>query len=216
MEIILTQDVPVLGMAGQVLKVAPGYARNYLLPGSYALPATPLNLKRLAKKREEFEQRSREAKENALVMKQSLESVTLTVTRKSVDKGKLYGAVTPQDIVDAAALENIVLDRRRLKITEPIKAIGDYEITVRLHPEVTGSFKLKVAAEAVEEEEEPEADDRQYRSRKGRSRDYGPETLAGASDDAPEAAAAPEAAEAAPEAPEAPEAPGPESGTPAE
>ncbi|MDR2612085.1 MAG: 50S ribosomal protein L9 [Deltaproteobacteria bacterium] len=158
MEIILTQDVPTLGMAGQVIKVSPGYARNYLLPGSYALPATPGNLRRLAKKRDEFEARSRAERENALILKQTLESLTLTIARKSVDKGKLYGAVTPQDIVDAAALENVALDRRRLKISEPIKSVGDYDIAVRLHPEVTGSFRLKVVAEKEPEPPAPEGE----------------------------------------------------------
>ncbi|MDR1314390.1 MAG: 50S ribosomal protein L9 [Deltaproteobacteria bacterium] len=146
-EIILTQDVASLGMAGQVLKVAPGYARNYLLPGSFALPATPANLKRLARKRAEFEERSRLEKENALVLKKTLEGLTLTITRKSVEKGRLYGAVTPQDIVDAASAESVAIDRRRLKISEPIKSLGDYDITVRIHPEVTGSFRLRVVAE---------------------------------------------------------------------
>ncbi|MDR3153529.1 MAG: 50S ribosomal protein L9 [Deltaproteobacteria bacterium] len=163
MEIILTQDVATLGMAGQVLKVSPGYARNYLLPGSYALPATPANLRMLAKKREEFEERSRAEKDNALILKKTLESLTLTVTRKSVEKGKLYGAVTAQDIVDAAAAEDIQLDRRRLKIADPVKSIGEYEIGVRLHPEVTGTFRLRVEAEAEPEpaaEPEPEASGR--------------------------------------------------------
>ncbi|MDR1081531.1 MAG: 50S ribosomal protein L9 [Deltaproteobacteria bacterium] len=152
-EIILTQDVESLGLAGQVLKVAPGYARNYLLPGSYALPATEGNLRRLAKKRAEFEERSRAEKENALVLKKTLEGLTLTITRKSVEKGRLYGAVTPQDIVDAAAAANVAVDRRRLKISEPIKSLGDYDITVRIHPEVTGSFRLRVTADRPQDGE---------------------------------------------------------------
>ncbi|MDR1037260.1 MAG: 50S ribosomal protein L9 [Deltaproteobacteria bacterium] len=152
-EVILTKDVDTLGLAGQVLKVAPGYARNYLLPGSFALPATEANLRRLAKKRAEFEERSRAEKENALALKKTLEGLTVTITRKSVEKGRLYGAVTPQDIVDAAAQEGVSLDRRRLKLSDPIKSIGDYDITVRVHPEVTGSFRLRVVADRPQDEE---------------------------------------------------------------
>ncbi|MDR1165520.1 MAG: 50S ribosomal protein L9 [Deltaproteobacteria bacterium] len=148
MEIILTQDVDNLGMAGQVLKVSPGYARNYLLPGAKALPATPHNLKTLAIKRQDFERRSLAVKDEALELKRRLDALVLTVVRKSVDKGKLYGAVTAQDLVEAAALEGVVLERKRLKIAEPIKAVGDYEISARLHPEITGSFRLKVVAAA--------------------------------------------------------------------
>ncbi|MDR2460571.1 MAG: 50S ribosomal protein L9 [Deltaproteobacteria bacterium] len=155
MEIILTRDVPNLGMAGQVLKVSPGFARNYLLPGSHALPATANNLKALAKKRNEFEARSREVKDEALILKKRLDSLVITIMRKSLEKGKLYGAVTPQDIVDTAALEGVILDRKRLKITEPIKALGDYDISVRLHTDVQGSFKLKVIAEPIPEPPAP-------------------------------------------------------------
>ncbi|MDR1040290.1 MAG: 50S ribosomal protein L9 [Deltaproteobacteria bacterium] len=189
-EIILTQDVSALGMAGQVLKVSPGYARNYLLPRSYALPATPGNLKRLAKKRAEFDERSRAEKENALAFKKSLEALTLTVVRKSVEKGKLYGAVTPQDIVDAAAAEGVTLDRRRLKITEPVKSIGDYEIAVRLHPEVSGTFRLKVMAEKEPEPPAPPAEPEiARRGRRPRSEEAEGTSPMASPDDAPQSEA---------------------------
>ncbi|MDR2405139.1 MAG: 50S ribosomal protein L9 [Deltaproteobacteria bacterium] len=172
MEIILTQDVDNLGLAGQVLKVSAGYARNYLLPGSFALPATPNNLKTLAKKREEFERRSLEVKQDALNQKQSLESLVLTITRKSVEKGKLYGAVTPQDLVDAAQEQGFTIDRRKLKLSDPIKSIGDYDVTVRLHPEVVGTFKVRVLAEPKPEPEPPaEPEPRRGRGRRARGED---------------------------------------------
>ncbi|MDR2350482.1 MAG: 50S ribosomal protein L9 [Deltaproteobacteria bacterium] len=155
MEIILTQDVANLGLTGQVMKVSEGYARNYLLPGKRALKATPNNLRALAKQREEFEKRTRETKDLALDLKKKLSSLTLTIFRKSADRGKLYGAVTPQDIADAAQAEGFALDKRRLKIAEPVKLLGDYEIGIRLHPEVTASFKLKVVKEPEPEPPAP-------------------------------------------------------------
>jgi large subunit ribosomal protein L9 len=227
MEIILTQDVDNLGMAGQVLKVSAGYARNYLLPGSLALAATPNNLRTLAKKRAEFEKRALEAREYAQSQKKLMEGLVLSITRKSVDKGKLYGAVTPQDLVDAATEQGFTLDRRKLKISEPIKAIGDYDITVRLHPEVTGSFKVKILAEPKPEPEpvpEPSPDARRGRGRRNRyddDQDYErptrPRSLR-SEDRAPEAAAEASAPEASPEPSPEPQAPpvtepGPDTGS---
>ncbi|MDR1296912.1 MAG: 50S ribosomal protein L9 [Deltaproteobacteria bacterium] len=153
MEIILTKDIASLGLAGQVLNVAPGYARNYLLPTGRALTATEGNLKALAKKREEFENRAKQAKELALEQKNSLQTLVLTMARKAGEKGKLYGAVTPQDIVSAAEAQGFELDRKKLRLAEPIKTLGDFEITIRLHPDVTGSFKVKVVSDAPEVEE---------------------------------------------------------------
>ncbi|MDR2340646.1 MAG: 50S ribosomal protein L9 [Deltaproteobacteria bacterium] len=191
MEIILTQDVENLGLAGQVLKVSAGYARNYLLPGAFALPATPNNLKTLAKKRIEFERRALAAKEEAQEQKKLLAGLVLTITRKSVEKGKLYGAVTPQDLVDAAKEQGFDLDRRKLKIAEPIKSIGDYDISVRLHPEVSGSFKVKVLAEP-KPEPEPAPPEPEGKGRKGRK----PRATEAKAEDAPAEGPGPEAPKA--------------------
>jgi large subunit ribosomal protein L9 len=148
MEIILTKDIASLGLAGQVLKVAPGYARNFLLPTGQALEATASNLKALAKKRAEFELRAKEAKDLAQDQKNKLQSLVLTIVRKSGEKGKLYGAVTPQDIVTAAEVQGFELDRKKLRLAEPIKTLGDFEVTIRLHADVNGAFKVKVVSDA--------------------------------------------------------------------
>ncbi|MDR1545320.1 MAG: 50S ribosomal protein L9 [Deltaproteobacteria bacterium] len=149
MDIILTKDVANLGLTGQVLTVAPGYARNYLLPNGSALAATPANLKSMARKRAEFEARAKEAKDQALDFKARLAGVALTLVRKAGDKGKLYGAVTPQDLVEAAAAAGLTIDRKRLRLAEPIKTVGDFEVSLRLHPEVLAAFKVKVLAEGT-------------------------------------------------------------------
>ncbi|MDR1310033.1 MAG: 50S ribosomal protein L9 [Deltaproteobacteria bacterium] len=157
MEIILTKDVSNLGLSGQVLKVAAGYARNFLLPTGKALLATDGNLRALAKQRSEYESRAKEAKDQAIDLRNRLAPLVLAMNRKSGDKGKLYGAVTPNDIVAAALAEGFELDRKRLRLAEPIKTLGDFEISIRLHPEVTGTFKVKVLPDAPPATEAPEA-----------------------------------------------------------
>lgn len=150
MEIILIKDVDNLGLAGQVMNVAPGYARNFLLPTGVALLATEGNLKMLAKKRAEYEARAKAEKDQASQLKTKMAEIRLIFRRKTGEKGKLYGAVTAMDIAEALKAEGYDLERKRLRLAEPIKAVGDYEITVRLHPEVLGSFRVSVQPESDE------------------------------------------------------------------
>ncbi|MDR1921063.1 MAG: 50S ribosomal protein L9 [Candidatus Adiutrix sp.] len=147
MEIILIKDIDNLGLSGQVLKVAPGYARNFLLPAGAALPATPGNLKMLARKRAEFEARAKADKERALDLKTKLAGLKIVFARKAGEKDKLYGAVTTADIAQAVDGQGLAIDRRKLRLTEPIKTLGDHEVSVRLHPEVLAVFKVTVVSE---------------------------------------------------------------------
>ena len=147
MKVILVKDVDNLGLAGQVLNVAPGHARNYLLPTGAALSATEANLKLLAKKRAEYETRAKAEKDQALDLKGRLAEVRLVFHRKAGEKGKLYGAVTAMDLGAALQAQGFDMERRRLRLGEPFKALGDYEVPVRLHPEVTATFKISVLPE---------------------------------------------------------------------
>ena len=147
MEIILIKDVDNLGLTGQVLKVAPGYARNFLLPTGAALPATPGNLKMLAKKRAEFEARAKAEKDQAVDLRNKLAEVRLVFRRKTGEKGKLYGAVTAIDIAEALTAEGFNIDRKRLRLSEPLKNVGDFEVPVRLHSEITATFRVSVLPE---------------------------------------------------------------------
>ncbi|MDR3204757.1 MAG: 50S ribosomal protein L9 [Deltaproteobacteria bacterium] len=150
MEIILTKDVNDLGLAGQVLKVANGYARNYLLPQGAALEATANNLRLLSKRRAEFENRAKEAKDLAQAFKDELSGLTLTIAAKAGENSRLFGAVTAQDIVNAAEAKGVILDRKKIRLSEPIKSLGDYEINIKIHAEVSAAFKIKVVAEGAE------------------------------------------------------------------
>ena len=147
MQVILRDDVPNLGRPGDVVKVRPGYARNFLLPRSLAVEANPKNLRAF-----EHEKRlallKREAKRSdALKIKERLEQVTLEIAARAGEGGKLFGSVTNIDIERALGGQGISIDRRRILLAEPIKELGDFVVPVRVDADVEASLKLKVAAE---------------------------------------------------------------------
>ena len=144
MEVILTQDVESLGLAGQVVNVAKGFARNKLLPANLALEATEANLKMLEKKRAEYELRALKEKERAEKLADELRAMSLSIARKAGEKDKLYGSVTNQDIQAAIEEQGLELDRRKIKMPEPIKSLGDHEVQIKLHPEVTVNLRVSV------------------------------------------------------------------------
>ncbi|MFH1091046.1 MAG: 50S ribosomal protein L9 [Pseudomonadota bacterium] len=144
MEVILTQDVESLGMAGQVVNVAAGYARNKLIPARLALEANQNNMKMLEKKRAEFEVRLRKEKEGARMLAKQIESVHLTLAQKAGEKDKLYGSVTTMEINRALAEQGLDIDRRQIRLTEPIKSLGEHEVIIKLPGGVTASIKVSV------------------------------------------------------------------------
>lgn len=144
MKVILTQDVDALGLAGQVVDVATGYARNKLVPGGLALEASPANLKLLEKEAAEYEVRAMKEKEKAQSLAGQIEAIRLTISQKAGEKDKLYGSVTSMDLAAALAKQGVDLDRRKIKMAENIKILGDYEIPVKLHTEVTAALKVSV------------------------------------------------------------------------
>jgi large subunit ribosomal protein L9 len=148
MQIILQEDVEKLGTRGQVVEVAEGYARNFLLPRKLGLAATPENLKRLEKMRATFAKREATEKESAQKLAELLASVTLTLTRKAGENDQLFGSVTSGDIADALAAKDYSIDKRKIQLDEPIKLVGEYEVPIKLHHDVTTSIKLVVQREA--------------------------------------------------------------------
>lgn len=146
MQIILTQDVENLGLAGQLVKVAKGYARNLLIPGGMAVEATPANLKLFEKKRAEFAARSLKEKERAKLLKNQIEELDLCIVQKAGEKGKLYGSVTTMDLAAAMADKGVDVDRRKIKLAEPIKVLGSHDIQVKLHTDVTAHLTVSVVS----------------------------------------------------------------------
>lgn len=147
MEVILRQDVEKLGTRGQVVKVADGYARNYLLPKRLAVPATPANKKIVEQERQAHLRREAREKADAEELAKLLAGVVVTIARKAGEQDQLFGSVTPQDISDALAQKNFSIDRRKIHLEDPIKQLGEYQVPIRLHREVTVTIGVNVVRE---------------------------------------------------------------------
>jgi large subunit ribosomal protein L9 len=148
MQIILQEDVEKLGNRGEVVEVAEGYARNFLLPRKLALAATPGNMKRLERMRVMFAKREATEKGDAQKLAELLNGVALTLARKAGDSDQLFGSVTTGDISEALAAQGFTIDRRKIQLAEPIKLTGDYQVPVKLHRDIVASVKLSVTREA--------------------------------------------------------------------
>lgn len=147
MQIILQEDVEKLGTRGQLVDVAEGYARNFLLPRKLALEASPGNMKRLEKMRAAFAKKEATEKESAQKLAELLAAVSLTEARKAGENDQLFGSVTSADIAEALAAQGFTIDKKKIVLPEPIKQMGEYEIPVKLHRELTATVKLTVKKE---------------------------------------------------------------------
>jgi len=148
MEVILREDVANLGKMGEVVRVRDGYARNYLLPRKLVLLANKKSLKSFEhQKRVVADQRGRVVKQ-AETLAEKLAALSLVFPVKAGEEGKLFGSVTNLDIEKALKAKGFEVERRKIHLAEPIKALGDYEVAVRLTSDVTANVKLSVVAEA--------------------------------------------------------------------
>jgi large subunit ribosomal protein L9 len=136
-----------LGLEGDVVEVANGYARNYLIPKGIALKANEQNIKLMETKRKKIEVKRFEAKEEAEKIKERMAEVEITISQKVGEEDKLYGSVTSMDIASQLEKQGITIDRRKIVLDKPIKTLGEYEIPVKLYPEVTGSIRVVVIPE---------------------------------------------------------------------
>ena len=151
MEVILKEDVINLGHRGDVVKVADGYGRNFLLPRKLALQATDANKAVFETMKSAAARRSASEKVQAEELLAKLEPVSLSFTRKSGDGGHLFGSVTSADIAADLAAKGFEVDRRKIVLNEPLKTVGDFDVAIKLHREVTAHIKVKVVAEAGSE-----------------------------------------------------------------
>jgi large subunit ribosomal protein L9 len=147
MKIILLDDVPKLGRRGEVREVSDGYARNYLLPHRLALAATAGNLKNLDSIKARQEQRAVRQRTEAEQMAQAIEALSFAQTRQASDEGRLFGSVGRADIAVFLAENGIEVEKRRIGLDEPIKALGEFSVPIRLHGDVTASLKVVVGRE---------------------------------------------------------------------
>jgi large subunit ribosomal protein L9 len=145
MEIILRDHVDNLGKRGEVVKVADGYARNYLLPRKLALPATDANKKWIERERKIAEARDHEERGAAEAVATRLSALDLTILRKVGENDQLYGSVTNADIAELLAKKGFEVDRRKILLPDPIKTLGENSVPVKLHRDVTAQLKVTVA-----------------------------------------------------------------------
>lgn len=157
MEVILKEDVANLGHRGDVVKVADGYGRNFLLPRKLALQATLANKAVIEQMKSAAARRSASEKAQAEELVTKLEPVVLVFTRKSGESGQLFGSVTSADIAGELASKGFEIDRRKIQLNEPLKALGNFDVAIRLHREVTAHLKVRVLGEATEEAPAAEA-----------------------------------------------------------
>ena len=147
MEVILREDVDKLGNRGQVVKVAAGYARNFLLPKRLAVAATASNKKIIEQERQAHLRKDAKLEVEAQDLAKLVNGVTVTIKQKAGENDQLFGSVTTKDVADALAAQNYVIDRRKVILDEPIKQLGEFKVPVRLHKDVTAEVTVVVAKE---------------------------------------------------------------------
>jgi large subunit ribosomal protein L9 len=147
MKVILMTDVPTLGHRGETREVANGYARNFLLPRKLAVLATPANLKNVEHLKRQREKEDDQALTAAKAAAARIEALALAVAARASDDGRLYGSVSAQDVVDFLERHQLPVEKRRVLLDEPIKAVGDYKVPIRLHGDVTAELTVSVTRE---------------------------------------------------------------------
>jgi len=149
MEVILREHVEHLGNRGEIVKVADGYARNYLLPRKLALLVTDGNRRQIERERAKFDAREAEEQKVAQAIADRMATVEIVIARRVGETDALYGSVTASDIAEALAAKGFDIDRRKLQLPEPIKRLGAVDLPVKLHRDVTATVKVKVVAEGT-------------------------------------------------------------------
>lgn len=146
MKLILTQEVPGLGSSGDVVEVKDGYGRNYLLPRGFATPWTKGAQKQIEQMQAANQARAIASLEDARALRDTVEAQPVVVRSKAGESGRLFGAVTGADIAEALAERGVTVDRRRVAISTPIKAVGDYQVQIRLHEDIFANADVQVRA----------------------------------------------------------------------
>jgi len=150
MEVILKEDVPKLGSRGDVVKVAEGYGRNFLLPRKLAIEATSANKAVIDQMKAASVRRSAKEKHEAEALAKQFEGLSVSFQRRSGENDQLFGSVTSSDIADALEKKSFHIDRRKIQLHEPLKTVGEFDVPVKLHKDVTAHIKVLIEKEAIE------------------------------------------------------------------
>lgn len=144
MKVLLKEDVKTLGVAGSMVSVAPGYARNYLIPKGLAIEASTKNIRRFEHEKNVILEKARKAKREVEELASQLSGIKVTIEAQAGEEDKLFGSVTSMDIAEALSKQGIKIDKRKILIEEPIKRLGTYIVSIKLHPEMTISVSVEV------------------------------------------------------------------------
>ncbi|ACM19932.1 ribosomal protein L9 [Geotalea daltonii FRC-32] len=144
MKVILKENLDNLGHIGDIVKVAPGYARNYLLPKGLALEATTKNAKALDHAKKHLEYKKNKVLEQARQFAARIEGIALTLSHQAGEEGKLFGAVTNMELAENLKAQGVEIDRKKIVLAEPIKQVGDFTAIIKIHPEVNATLKVTV------------------------------------------------------------------------
>ena len=147
MEVILREDIENLGNRGQVVKVAPGYARNFLLPKRLAVAATDANKKIVEQERQAHVRKEAKLQSEAQDLANLMNGVSVSIAQKAGENDQLFGSVTSKDVADALAAKGYTVDRRKVQLDDPIKQLGEYKVPVKLHKDVTAEVTVVVTKE---------------------------------------------------------------------
>lgn len=148
-EVILREDVPKLGKTGQVVRVRRGYARNFLIPRGFGVAATIGSVRHIEHEKSAAVARASKLRKGAEAVKAELETLTLQISKPAGEEGKLFGSVTAKDIAEALKSNGQDVDRRKILVSAPIKQLGDYDVSIKLAPDVIASCKIEVVAQTA-------------------------------------------------------------------
>jgi large subunit ribosomal protein L9 len=147
MKVVLKDDVKNIGKMGQIVDVADGYARNYLVPKGLAIEANTKNIKSLEHQKKIIQDNAKKIKVSAQDLSNKISTITLVIKANSGDEGKLFGSVTTMDIAELLQKEGIEIDKKKISLDEPIKRLGSYAVNVKIHPEISTQLNVQVVEE---------------------------------------------------------------------
>jgi len=147
MKVVLKDDIKNVGKMGQIVDVADGYARNYLVPRGLAVEANIKNLKSLEHEKKIIQEKAKRIKNSSQTLSDKISTMTLVIKAKAGDEGKLFGAVTSMDIAELLKNEGIDMDKKKIFLDEPIKRLGSYSVNIKIHPEISTNLNIQVVEE---------------------------------------------------------------------
>ena len=147
MKVVLKDDIKNVGKMGQIVDVADGYARNYLVPRGLAVEANIKNLKALEHEKKIIQEKAKRIKNSSQTLSDKISTMTLVLKAKAGDEGKLFGAVTSMDIAELLKNEGIEMDKKKISLDEPIKRLGSYSVNIKIHPEISTHLNIQVVEE---------------------------------------------------------------------